>query len=57
MPGSCVEVDPLARRLVPRLLAARGSVVILATRDPEVADCCDDWFELVDGRLRPWEDA
>lgn len=54
------ELDADSRHRVLRLLldlAARGSVVILATHDPEVADCCDDWFELVDGRLRPWEDA
>jgi ABC-type lipoprotein export system ATPase subunit len=31
--------------------AARGVLVVVATHDPEVADCCDDWFELVEGHL------
>jgi putative ABC transport system ATP-binding protein len=48
------ELDADSRRQVLRLLlaaAARGCLVILATHDPEVADCCEDWLELVDGRL------
>jgi putative ABC transport system ATP-binding protein len=48
------ELDADSRRQVLRLLldaAARGCLVILATHDPEVADFCDDWLELVDGRL------
>jgi putative ABC transport system ATP-binding protein len=51
------ELDADSRHRVLRLLldlAARGSLVIMATHDPEVADCCDDWYELVDGKLRPW---
>jgi len=54
------ELDADSRHRVLRLLlelAARGSLVIIATHDPEVADCCDDWYELVDGRLRPWVEA
>jgi putative ABC transport system ATP-binding protein len=48
------ELDADSRQRVLRLLlevAAGGSLVVLATHDPEVADCCDDWWELVDGRL------
>jgi putative ABC transport system ATP-binding protein len=48
------ELDADSRHRVLRLLleaAARGVLVVLATHDPEVADCCDDWLELVDGRL------
>jgi putative ABC transport system ATP-binding protein len=48
------ELDADSRQRVLRLLlevAAAGSLVVLATHDPEVADCCDDWWELVDGRL------
>lgn len=48
------ELDADSRHRVLRLLlasAARGCLVVLATHDPEVADCCDDWLELVDGRL------
>jgi putative ABC transport system ATP-binding protein len=48
------ELDADSRHQVLRLLlaaAASGGLVILATHDPEVADCCDDWLELVDGRL------
>jgi putative ABC transport system ATP-binding protein len=48
------ELDADSRHRVLRLFleaAARGSLVVLATHDPEVADCCDDWLELVDGRL------
>jgi putative ABC transport system ATP-binding protein len=48
------ELDADSRHRVLRLLldtAARGALVVLATHDPEVADCCDDWWEIVDGRL------
>ncbi|MFZ0172636.1 MAG: ATP-binding cassette domain-containing protein [Acidimicrobiales bacterium] len=48
------ELDADSRQRVLRLLlgvAARGSLVIIATHDPEVADSCEDWWELVDGRL------
>ncbi|MGA2209929.1 MAG: ATP-binding cassette domain-containing protein [Acidimicrobiales bacterium] len=48
------ELDADSRQRVLRLLldvAAAGSLVVLATHDPEVADCCDDWWGLVDGRL------
>jgi putative ABC transport system ATP-binding protein len=48
------ELDAASRQRVLRLLldvAGRGSLVILATHDPEVADCCDDWWELSEGRL------
>jgi putative ABC transport system ATP-binding protein len=48
------ELDADSRQRVLRLLvnlAAGGSLVVLATHDPEVADISDDWWELVDGRL------
>jgi putative ABC transport system ATP-binding protein len=48
------ELDADSRERVLRLLldvADGGSLVVIATHDPEVADCCDDWWELADGRL------
>ncbi|MGO8874515.1 MAG: ABC transporter ATP-binding protein [Acidimicrobiales bacterium] len=48
------ELDADSRQRVLRLLlglASGGALVVLATHDPEVADCCDDWWELVDGHL------
>ncbi|MGC9960318.1 MAG: ATP-binding cassette domain-containing protein [Acidimicrobiales bacterium] len=48
------ELDADSRERVLRLLldvAGRGRLVVIATHDPEVADCCDDWWELSDGRL------
>jgi putative ABC transport system ATP-binding protein len=48
------ELDADSRHRILRLLldsAARGVLVVVATHDPEVADCCDDWLELVEGRL------
>jgi len=48
------ELDADSRQRVLRLLlsvAASGSLMVLTTHDPEVADCCDDWWELAEGRL------
>lgn len=47
------ELDAEARRIVLDLLfgvAARGTIVVLATHDPDVADACDRELRLVDGR-------
>jgi putative ABC transport system ATP-binding protein len=48
------ELDEHNRDLVVgelRLQADRGTVVVLATHDPEVAAMCDDEVRLVDGRV------
>jgi len=48
------ELDADSRQRVLRLLlnaGSHGSLVVISTHDPEVADCCDDWWELSDGRL------
>lgn len=47
------ELDAEARRIVLDLLfgvAGRGTIVVLATHDPDVADACDRELRLVDGR-------
>lgn len=48
------ELDADSRERVLGLLLERasgGALVVIATHDPDVADCCDDWWELVDGYL------
>ncbi len=48
------ELDPTTRGVVMALLRAeaeRGSVVVVATHDPEVVETCDAHHRLVDGRV------
>ncbi|MDO9454746.1 ABC transporter ATP-binding protein [Nocardioides sp.] len=48
------ELDPTTRGQVMRLLRAEadaGSVVVVATHDPEVVDLCDEHHAMTDGRL------